>query len=163
MAWTKIHHGFQEERSTETPVDLRHLYETCIPPTSWHRQTIRPQFWFRRLPWKRSLPLFSLTFGPGGFACATQTWHLQCVAGHCYYHLSVFLSSFFSPTFPFDPLWGNFRSWKFVSPNIFGITRRYIRIFLYRIFIFIWEKNTDFCGVFFFSLPAFGHGCLGHP
>ena len=37
---------------------------------------------------------------------------LQCVAGHCYYHRSVFLSFFlsfslFSPSFAFDPLRGN--------------------------------------------------------
>ena len=35
-------------------------------------------------------------------------------AGHCYYHRSLFLS----PSFAFDPLWGNSRGWKFVSPNI---------------------------------------------
>ena len=41
---------------------------------------------------------------------------LQCVAGHCYYQLSVFFS--LSPSFAFDPLRGISRGWKFVFPNI---------------------------------------------
>ena len=42
---------------------------------------------------------------------------LQCVAGHCYYQLSLFFF-FFSPSFAFDPLRGISRVRKFVSPNI---------------------------------------------
>ena len=59
-------------------------------------------------------------FWPRQLCVRHPRWRLQCVAGHCYYQLSVFLSlSFFSPpSFAFDPLQGNSRAWKFVSPNI---------------------------------------------
>ena len=44
--------------------------------------------------------------------------HLQCVAGHCYYHCLVsLLSSFFFSVFCFWPTSGNL-AWKLVSPNI---------------------------------------------
>ena len=46
---------------------------------------------------------------------------LQCVPGHCYYHC---FSSFFSPSFVFDPLQGYSRLWKFVGPGGFACANR---------------------------------------
>ena len=45
-------------------------------------------------------------------------WHLQCVAGHCYYRLWLSLSPFSFTSSPFSPLQGNSRGWSVVSPNI---------------------------------------------
>ena len=59
--------------------------------------------------------LLFIVFWPRWLCVRHPRWRLQCLAGHCYYHRSVF---FFSPSFAFDPLWGKSRVWKFVSPNI---------------------------------------------
>ena len=61
---------------------------------------------------------------------APQEVALQCVAGHCYYQLSLSLSSLFSstPSSAFDPLPGiSVPCVKICFPQYFGITRRYMQ------------------------------------
>ena len=65
----------------------------------------------------RSWPLLLPTFVLSSFLAqaalrAPPEVVLQCVAGHCYYQLSVFFLPF--PSFAFDPLRGISRVWKFV-------------------------------------------------
>ena len=50
---------------------------------------------------------------------------LQCLAGHCNYHRSVFFFLFFSPYFAIFPTSGKPLRLKICFPQYFGITRRY--------------------------------------
>ena len=74
---------------------------------------------------KHSWPMFSLTLflaqvalcAPLEVAFAIRSWPLLLPI----FALSLFLSlslSLFSPSFAFDPLWGNSQGLTFVSPNI---------------------------------------------
>ena len=98
-------------------------------------------FWSRRacVRHKRSWPLFSHTF--------------------FFFFLSFFLSS--TPS-TFHPIRGISRAWKFVSPNIFGITRRYMQKKILGNFDFFTKKSWFSTFFFFLLRPAFGHGRLGH-
>ena len=54
-------------------------------------------------------------------------WHSQCVAGHRYYQLSVFLSFSLFYVFCCWPTSGKLPRLKICFPQYFGITRRYIQ------------------------------------
>ena len=68
-------------------------------------------------------------------------WRLQCVAGHCYYQLPVFLS-FSLPCLLLLTYFGETPEDENLFPQYFGITRRNIH------FLFFTKKSW-FWGVFF--------------
>ena len=98
---------------------------------------------------------------------------LHCVAGHCYYQLSV--SLFFFSVFCFWPTSGNILWLKICFPQYFGMTRRCMqkKIFFEGNFYFFMKKRwflqgqrsvsepgptpspwSIFCIFFFFSTPS---------
>ena len=69
---------------------------------------------------------------------------LQCVAGLCYYHRMVRLSSSSLSVFCFWPTSGNLPCAKICFPQYFGITRRYMpkmKIFFLGNFYFLRKKQ----------------------
>ena len=90
---------------------------------------------------------------------------LQCVAGHRYYQLSLFLYLFFffsPPSFAFEPLWGKLPRLKISFPQYFGITRRYMQIIT--IIIFIFYENKWFSSGWPLFSPTFWsrRACVRH-
>ena len=73
-------------------------------------------------------------------------WRLQCVAGHCCYHHSVFFSLSLFSVFCFWPTSGNLPRLNICFPQYFGITRRYMqkKYLLGRYFYFLWRKKMIF-------------------
>ena len=67
-------------------------------------------------------------FWPRRLCVCPLRWRLQCIAGHCYYHRSVSLLSyfFFLSVFCFWSTSGKFPKLKFCFPQYFGRTRRYM-------------------------------------
>ena len=86
--------------------------------------------------WSRLIPnnnmsncFFWVIFWNFGRSCSIVSntrWHLQCVAGHCYYQLSLFFLFSFS-VFCFWPTSGKLPRLKICFPQYFGITRRYLQ------------------------------------
>ena len=102
---------------------------------------------------KRNWPLFSPTFGPGGFC--------GCEAGH-YFHI-LFLSFFFY-VFCISPTSGKLLWLKFCFPPYFGINRRNIfkKYFFYIILIFL-QKKADFRMFFLLFMASIQSRSLDQP
>ena len=95
-----------------------------------------------------SLPL---TYWPRRLCMRHPRWRLQCVAGHCYYHRSVFFFFFFPPVFCFWHTSGKLPCVTICFPQYFGITRRYAKkIFLGGKFNFFLRKKKLIFRPFFF-------------
>ena len=97
---------------------------------------------FLKHPVQKSFSNSSLwLFWPRRLACVMCICVRLACLGHCYHYRSVLFSLFISPSSAFDPLRGNSRVWKFVSPNILAYLEDKCKKIFILVINFFYEKK----------------------